>query len=159
MGEYFLTLLCVALLCGGINLLAPDGTLKSSLRTVTAICFLCATVSPIASTVTEQGLDPSEWLDELIYYEEENYVEIYNQNLINVGEEQAAELVKHEILSRFSLSPNAIDVFVLFEVENEIAELGSVRLLLRDDGVLIDPRTLISFVEERYGCSCTVVYD
>ena len=157
---YALTLIGVAIVSGIVNLLAPDGDVKRYVRLATALCLLCAVANPTVQFLRNNGLGV--WLEELAILgeeEKENYDEIYNNSLIAAGEEQAGIIIKNNILSDFSLEDDSIDVLVTFELKNDEPKIKELRLLLRDSAVFADPRELISYVEERYGCTCVIVYD
>jgi hypothetical protein len=88
-----------------------------------------------------------------------DYDEIYNQNLLNGGIENAERIIQSDIIKEFSLSEKAIGVTVSVEVKNDTMELTEVRLILRDESILTDPRELITYVNQRLLCPCVVVYD
>ena len=159
MKEYWMTFVAVAILNGVVGMIAPEGDIKKYVRLLGALCLLCAVVQPILIWTSEGG----EWT-EFLWGDTEHeaqmdYDEIYNHSLIQGGEKNAEMIVKNRILEDFELSDESVDVQVDFVIEKEEVMMGEVRLTIRKEAILIDPRALTEYVNEQYSCPCTVIYD
>lgn len=160
MKAYVLTLVGVAMVSGIVNLLAPDGEIKRYVRLATAFCLICATANPMVAFLKNDGWESFvEGLSSLGEISDGNYDEIYKEHLISVGEERAENIIKNNIIEEFSLAEESFDVRVDFESKNGNSKIAELRILLRASAVFVDPRELISYVEEKYGCSAIIVYD
>lgn len=157
MKEYFGILIAVALFRGIVGMLFPDGTVGNYAKLLAGLCLLCALLQP-ASELLREGLPTlgEDWLSETV--ETENYDEIYNQALQNGSLTQAEELVKIKVIQKFSLPSESFDVRVSILSKNEIHELEEIRICLRKQAALTDPRELVAFINEQYGCACVILY-
>ena len=159
MGQYWSTFVAVALLSGIVGMVAPEGDVKKYVRLAGALCLLCAITQPLLGWMREgEGL-PDDWWAEIEDGEEVDYVEIYNQSLMVGGEKNAEMIIKNGILSHFGISDTSLDVEVDFTMEEETVLLREVRLTVREEAILTDPRDLTDYINARYSCPCTVVYD
>ncbi len=159
MQEYLSALIAVALLGGIVRMLAPEGKLQTHLRFVIGLCLLCAMLGPLVQMMAKgEEMMSQDWWEET-EYETQNYDEIYNESLQNGTKKQAKELIKSKIYQEFSFSEESADVETVFLSENGILSLGEVRVLLRGQGVLTDPREIVSFVRSEWDCPCVVVYE
>lgn len=159
MKQYWITFVGVAILNGVVGMIAPEGDIKKYVRLVGSLCLLCAVVQPILGWSCEGN----EWT-ELLWGDTENeaetdYDEIYNHSLIQGGQKNAEIIVKERLLEKFDLSADSVDVRVDFVIEKEETLLGEIRLTIRREAVLVDPRALTEYVNEEYSCPCTVIYD
>ena len=140
-------------------MLSPEGNLQKYLRLVIGLCLVCAMVQPLLGTLSEGGtLLWKEWLSEE-EGETRDYNEIYNQALQSGTKAQATEVIAGRICQAFSLSEETASVEVVFVSENEILSVSEVRVTLRGEGVLTDPREIVSLVNSEWGCSCEVIYE
>ncbi|MBR2293193.1 MAG: stage III sporulation protein AF [Clostridia bacterium] len=154
MKEYLLTLMGVALLNGIVGMLSPEGGLKKYVRLVGALCLICAIAQPIFSFLSE-----TDWrLDGLWQGEDtdtsESYEALYEDMLLSGSERYAAERLKGEIARKFNLGEDSFEVTVRGGEEK-----ASVTVTLRDAAIFADPKEIISYIQESYGCDCTVIYD
>ena len=159
MKEYLMTLISVSLLSGIMGMISPEGDLKKYVRLLCTLCVFCAMISPAFSLWQGMGSSGEEILGELIDKEDVNYDEIYKDSLLSFGEVQAEETIKSNILERFLLSEDSIDVEVKSQSENDIEEWIAVTVLLRDEAIFTDPREILSLVESMVSCSCVIVYE
>ena len=159
MKEYLGALMATALLGGVIKMLSPEGDLQKYLRWSVALCLVAAMVQIPIGWLSEGG----EFSFEDFFSEDlpttQDYDEIYNQSLQSGAKDQAKEIIISKIYQAFSLSEESASVEVLFLSENEILSLQEIRVSLHGKGVLTDPREIVSFVEETFGCPCTVLYE
>ncbi|MBO5938184.1 MAG: stage III sporulation protein AF [Clostridia bacterium] len=159
MQEYLSALIGVSLLGGIVRMLTPEENLGKYLRFTVGLCLLCAIIQPLLGILTEgKNIRWEEWFDEK-EYETENYDEIYNQSLQNGAKKQAKEWIKYEIYREFSFSEESAEIEAVFLSENEICSLSEVRVFLRGEGVLTDPREIVDFVRSKWDCPCIVVYE
>ena len=159
MQEYLMALIGVSLLGGIVRMLAPEGDLGKYLRLTVGLCLLCAMLQPLFGILADgEEFAWDGWLEET-EYETPNYDEIYNQALQRGAKKEAEEFIKTEIYREFSFSEESAEVEAVFLSENEIISLSEVRVLLRGEGVLTDPREIIAFVRAEWDCPCVVVYE
>ncbi len=162
MKEFLITLMAVAILVGVVGMLTPDGNLAKYVRFAGMLCLLCALASPIVtvlSALTDGDGFAEEILGDIGEKEEERYDEIYNNTLMDGSAKYAEEVMKSELTQQFSLPKDSLSVSVELVMENELYQIERVMVVLGEQAVFVDPRQVISFVNERWNCTCTVVYD
>lgn len=159
MKQYWITFVAVAAVNAVVGMIAPEGNIKKYVRLLGSLCLLCAVIQPILGWMS----DGREWTAVLWGDEtkesETDYDEIYNQTLLQGGEKHAEMIIKNRILENFELSDDSLDVDANFVMENEEILMKDIRLTIRREGILTDPRLLTEYVNEVYSCPCTVVYD
>ena len=139
-------------------MLGADGSVKKYIRLVCSLSVLCALVSPLISLAKEGDFSPSDWWDSE-KNEEINYDEIYKESLKNHEIKTAETTFKQSVISELSIDPSDFDVLFHTVTKNGKEELSSVTVILRDKGVLADPKKITSFVNNELGCSCVILYD
>ena len=158
MQEYLGALIGVCLFGGVLRMISPEGASGKYLRLCVGLCLLCAMLSPLSELFAEgEKISWSEWLSDE-EYETQNYDEIYNQSLQNGVKTQAEEIIKQSIYREYSLSEETAEVETDFLSENGILTPEEVRVVLCGEGVLIDPREIVSYVRSEWDCACTVLY-
>ena len=161
MKEFLITLMAVAILNGVVGMLTPDGNLGKYVRFAGMLCLLCALASPVVTVIGAFG-DGGEFLDGILgdkaEREEENYDEIYNNTLMNGSASYAQEIMENALLQHFNLPQDSLSVSVELVMENEAYQIERVVVSLGEQAIFADPRDIISFVNDRWNCTCTVVY-
>ncbi len=157
MKEYIITLVGVAILNGVVGMISPEGNIKKYIHLLGALCILCALVFPFASVLSKNEIS----FDGLLEYEgvdRSEYDEIYNNSLISGGEKNAEYLVKNSIIKEFDLSEDAIEVRIESELKNSTMEIRSLAVIIKEKSFPRDPREIVAYANEKYQCSCTIIY-
>ena len=161
MKEYFAVVITVIFIGGTLVSLAPEGSGKRYLRLLVSLAVTGCIIMPLFSFLDGWEMD-AEGISEMLSWGEENtqnYEEIYNKSLQNGAKEQAEELIVSKLYEQFSLSEKSASVEISFLSENQILTLQEIRVTLHGKGVLTDPREIVSFAEDAFGCPCTVLYE
>ena len=152
-----MTLAGVVILSGVITLLGADGGLKPYVRLLCSLSVLCVLISPLISAVggdfslgefwsgtAEQGTDY-----------EEAFRDAWQAHEIMAAEDALEEIMA----SSLSMKREDFEARIETHTENGNAELASVTVILRDRGVLADPKKISSYVNEALSCPCVIVYE
>ncbi len=158
MKEYLLTLVGVVIFSGVIVMIGAEDGAKKYIRLVCSLSVLCMLISPLTSLLRGGELSFEELWDD-VQGEDQNYDEIYKDNLASHEMRYVEELLKKNIQSEFSLSSSDVDVRIKSVSKNGIYEVESVGVILRDRAVLADPKEIASLINSKMGCPCTIVYD
>ena len=153
-----MTLAGVMILSGVITLLGAEGGLKNYIRLLCSLSILCVLVSPLISLAADGELSLKDLWDS-VGEEDTDYDEIFRESLEKYEIETAQRLLKESMASALSLDSGDFDVVIKIVTEQETAELESVTVILRDRGVLADPKAITSLINEELGCACVIVYD
>ena len=100
-----------------------------------------------------------ELLGDIETKEEVRYDEIYNQSLLNGSAAYAEEIMESALIQHFSLPQDSLSVSLELVMENEVYQIDRVVVSLSEQAIFADPRDIIFFVNDRWNCTCTVVYD
>ena len=157
MGGFILTALSVALLSGVIGLLTPEGNTKKYVRLVGALCILGALASPIVAFITE-GEDGLDLLFPSVGEESGDYGEIYESAIADGMSENAEDVVKNMLVSRFDLSEENIEVSLSVERQGGKYTVTSATVTLKSSLIFADPREISEYINGELDCPCTVVY-
>lgn len=159
MKEYLGALVATTLLGGIIRMLAPEGHLQKYLRLIVSLCLVGAILTPLVGALSEEhSLSLSSLFSET-EREQIDYDEIYDNSLQSATKSQAEKMIRDQIYQRFSLSEVTASVRVDFMSENDNIALSAVVVTLRETGVFLEPREIVSFVLEQWNCPCTILYD
>lgn len=159
MQTYWMTLIAVALLNGVAELLTSAGNLQKYVRLAGAFCLLCALVAPIGAWLSSGVSDDVDRLFSSMETETVDYDEIYCASIRDGSERSAEIFIQQRLIEEFHLSSDALEVQVQTVSKNDKLELEQVTLILKDRTMPVDPRALISYVNETWNCACTAVYD
>lgn len=163
MKTYIVSLLAVALISGIVSMLSPNGGsgIKKSVSLLSALCVLCILVRPIgkiaselknAGSIFERGIVSSN-------YSEENYAEIYNNNLIKYSEADVSEALGNMLCTEFELPAETIDVSAVMSDNGNEYIVDRVIICLRGKAVFSDPHKICEYVNSLLKCECEIIYD
>lgn len=153
-----MTLAGVVILSGVITLLGAEGGLKNYIKLLCSLSVLCVLVSPLVSLATDGDFSLNDLWDS-VQNEEVNYDEIYKESWKKYEIETAQKILKESMISKLSMEASDFEVAMKIVSKSETIELESVTVVLRDRGVLADPKKISSFINTELGCPCIIVYD
>ena len=156
--EYLLTLVGVVILSGVILMLGADGSAKNYIKLVCSLSVLSALISPLSTLAAEGGFSPADWL-ESIKEEEIDYDEIYRESLDRYEKETVEKIIKDNVLRNISIKDSDLKIEAQIESKNNKNEITSVTVILRDRGLLCDPREIADLINETVGCPCVILYE
>lgn len=164
MKEYVLTLIGGVLVCSLVSMIAPEGKLGKYITFAGALCILCIAVSPIYSFVSvisgADYIDIADYIFGEYNSDEENevFLDVYEDNLLNVGAENMSGALKVMLCRDMKLDAEHIEVYVkLVEGEDKFL-VSSVSLVLYDSAVFCDPGELSEYIDSLLGCKCEIIY-
>ncbi|MBQ2999183.1 MAG: stage III sporulation protein AF [Clostridia bacterium] len=159
MKEYLGALVATTLLGGIVRMLAPEGNLQKYLRLTVSLCLVAALLGPLLGAL---GKEREVSLGEIFSEDENlqiNYDEIYHHSLENATKKQAEQIIKTKIFQKFSLSEETARITANFVTENDKIEISEIYVSLQGNGVLTEPREIVSFVRTEWGCPCVILYE
>ena len=163
MKDYIITLICVSVFSGVIEILSPDSagdSLRKQIRLITSLCVLCVAISPIAGVIS--SISGAEF-DFLSGYTdrgelESKYEEIFKNNLGEHTAESVASESEQMICESLGIDHDDIEVRLsLVELEGELTA-RDVTVTLYRSAVATDPRMISDYIEELLGCKCEIIY-
>ena len=159
MKNFVITLLSVAFLNGAIGMISPDGDIKKYVRLTGALCILAAIVSPLYFAISSGELDLSEDFMDQVLEDEASYESQYESALVDAGESSISEAVKKSLCTELGMNETSFGVKVrIIEDEGEY-RIENVEVALYSSTVNTDPRDISTFVRDRTGGECTVIYE
>ena len=163
MREYVITFVCVALACGLIQMLVPQGDgggIKKYMSLVCGLCVLCVTISPISRIVSDMSSLGEELFDGIStpYPDKDDYSQIYDDSLIEAGEVNMSSGLKALISRDLGVDESDIDVSVKLREGEDKYLPEKVTVFLYGKAVLCDPHKVIEYVNALLGCECQVIY-
>lgn len=151
MGEYLYTLTGACVLIALICAVVPSATQKHA-KLLCGLCLLCLVCYPIISMIRSQPEQdweiPDAWLEPEPEEQEQNREQIA-QNLLS-GQLQL--LLEQE----FGLGA---DVCRIYAEWSEDGRVSHVTLVLSGKAIWEDPAPISQYVQQLFGCPCTVVLD
>ena len=154
MKEYLLTLMGVSLLNGIVGVLSPEGAMKKYVRLVGALCLICVIAQPIFSLLSGNGWRMDRLWKGVSSEESASYEVLYEEMILSGSEQYAQARLTGEIAKKFDLSDDSFSVTVRGGEQE-----ATVTVVLRDAAIFVDPKEIIAYMQESYGCACTVIYD
>ena len=163
MKEYVLMLIGSALICSLISMMAPEGKLQRYVALAGGLCILCVSASPIYSFISLLSEADARELDEIIFGEysageDEVFLEVYEQGLMQAGAENAASALRSMLCRDMSVPYEDIEVYVELYMTEERFEAKKVSVVLYRSAVLCDPREICGYVSSLLACECEIVY-
>ena len=163
MKQELIRVLTVSLLCGLIDLLTPAGEregLRRAVRLLTGLFLLSVMLTPFLRL--GGGVDLSDLIASVRQMEREAQEEYERMMEEKLTVSTAAQLEEdlYELLTR-RLGLGRENVTVRIETAGEGAEwrVDHIRVLLRGEAILRDPRRVEALIEEAVGCPCTAAWE
>ncbi len=162
MKNYIVTLIGVALICGIVGALSPEGkggSLKKHVNLVMSLCVLCILISPLGSVISSLGdieIFGDGGFDDNI---DSEYEEIYKNNLGKYTSESIAEESEKMLCDNFSLDEEDIEIRVTVEIFEESFNVTRAELIIYPSAIAKDPRKMKEFLENLINCECEIIYD
>ncbi len=160
MSGYFLSLIALTFVGGGVLMLAPDGGAKSGMRLLCSLCAIACILLPFGSLLSHGELDVDYIADRFAYKDESelSYDEIYNSNLTRADLKNIENLLKSQVISRFDVKSKAFDIKLIAEINSDEYFISSATLVLYPSGLATDPRPICIYISEVLSCECDVYY-
>ena len=154
MKEYLTVLLAVCSTAAVVKVLSPDNATKKYIEIICALCVICAVCQPIFGAINGVGGIMSHFdYDKDI---NENYDEIYKKYLDEQGIEMAQESISNALCDSVGADDGAIRIRIYIDEEN--GGVSSATALVGLSAVDVPPDDIRSFVRERLGVECEIVY-
>lgn len=161
MREFIITLIGVAVVSGGVQMLCPEDSKASGLiNIISGLCIICIMLAPLKDFIAWMRNDAVGMLDG-IYGSQittEDYAEIYEKSIIEGSELKASQSLKLLIITDLELSEDSFDVSLRLTRSDEEYCAESVTVFLYDKAVLTDPKIIKDYVARLLSCECQIVY-
>lgn len=163
MGEYWIGLLTLSLLCAVMEILVPgeENGVAKHLHLLCAVCLLCVLVQPFGRLLTELRELPSrlgDWLTEAEEGAAEEYRQRWEQEKNDLeggyAGQYAEELLREAVCEKFSLSTADCRLEIVWGEDGRTPE--QVRVALSGQAIWCPTHELERFVQEMLDCPCTV---
>ena len=163
MKDYIITLICVSVFSGIIEILSPDSagdSLRKQIRLITSLCVLCVAISPIAGVISGISGAEFDFLSDYTDREEleSKYEEIFKNNLGEHTAESVASESAQMLCESLGIDTDDLEVHLsLVDLEGELTA-RDVTVTLYRSAVATDPRIISDYIEELLGCKCEIIY-
>ena len=163
MREYIVVLIGSVLICSFAVMLTPESEkgISKYVKLAAGLCMLCILISPLSSF--SSALTEIIELNDFFQGSENELTElerIYNESLLDAGEEEIAKGLKSMLCSKFGFKSDKIDVYIeLCESENGyLPECVTVVLWQSSETLFADPHKIIEYVNGLLDCRCEIIY-
>lgn len=158
MKSYLLTLFGVCLVSVIVRIISPEGATKKYIEMICSVCVIAAVAMPVVKAIT--GFDGDN-IDIGLggEYEEQDYGEIYNSNLLNENRLAAEELLKNELTGLLSVSSDSLRVSLRVSQSADGAVIDSATVYIGGGAVASDPQRIKDYIGERLSVECQIIYE
>ena len=161
MNEYITTLIGTVIICSLAAMLTPEENgMLGYVKLAAGLCILCVAISPLTSFIgVLQDFSLEGGFGNAGGDGENNFGEIYEENLLGAGEESVSSGLRSMICREFGLKSDEIEVSVKLEdTGNEYAPESVTVMLVSGKAIVTNPRDVIDYVTGLLGCRCEIIY-
>ena len=161
MNGYITTLIGTVAICSLAAMLAPEESgMLGYVKLAAGLCVLCVAISPLSSFIGALAdLEAGGGFLDGGSNAENNFGQIYEENLLGAGEASASSGLRTMLCREFGLDAEEIEVSVELCVADEeyIAESVTV-IFLGGKAIFTDPHEVIDYVGDLLDCRCEIIY-
>ncbi len=157
MKEVIIIICAVSLLCGAVQIISPEGDVRKYIRLVGSLCIICAIAAPVLGAVGSGEIDLGGLIEGSD--DEGHYEEIFGNSLLQGSKKQAQESLKSEIIKKYDLPEDSIEVRLEVSEDNGKLSIRRAAVILYGSAVFADPEEICDLINERVGCECDIVYE
>ncbi len=158
MKSYLLTLFGVCLVSVIVRVISPEGVTKKYIEMICSVCVIAAVAMPVVKAII--GFDGDNIGIGLgNEYEEQNYGEIYNSNLLNENRLAAEEMLKNELVGLLSVSSDSLRVSLRVSQNADGVVIDSATVYIGGGAVAADPQRIKDYIGQRLSVECQIIYE
>ena len=162
MKDYIITLACISVFCGIVQILSPSGDgdgIKKNVRLISALCVLCVAAFPIGDfliQLRDAELDISDYItkEEL----DAEYEKLFYEAMVDFSNESVAQRCKKILMSEFDMQEDELDIILFSCVENDNIKIQRADIVIYFGGITQKPEPLRDTIESLLGCECRIIY-
>ena len=160
MKEYFMIVISVIFMGGIVVSLAPEGTGQRYLRLLASLAVTGCIIIPLFSFLDGWQIDANRISEMLTWGEEstQNYEEIYNNTILNVGANKLENKLENEILQELNGKDGDIEIRIIADQKSGEIYIERTEIIIYPSGIALDPRFMKNYISERLECECVVIY-
>ncbi|MBO5883213.1 MAG: stage III sporulation protein AF [Clostridia bacterium] len=158
MKEYIYCIMALTLFVGICRILSPEGRVKKYVSFVGSLCVVSAILMPLGSIAFAEDIFSD------IEYEEdiqsvEALWEYYDTTQKNVCEKDTEDRLEGIISSELEVSSDLFDVDITLQDAEDSFVISDARVIIRKDGIGIDPHAVKRIVFSLLSVECEIIYD
>ncbi len=154
MKEYMIALFGVCCVAAVVKNVSSGNAMKKHIEIVCALCVISALVLPIFDVFSDfKGID---FVFEDNSYLEDDYVEIYNQYLVEKRVDLAETAISSSVCNSLGVADGAIRIKLY--LDDSGAQIISATAVISKDAVTADPAEIALHIRQTLGVECEVVY-
>ncbi len=162
MREYLILLIATALVCGIVQMIAPessDAGLHKHIGLVCGLCVLCVSIAPFSSFIEKISSKDGGYFGELVGEGNlPDYEQMYEDNLIFQSEANMSAGLKTLLVRDLGLDGDSFEVTVTLVAGEREYLADKVVVYLYGKAVLYDPHAITDYVNGLLGCECDIIY-
>ena len=163
MRDYIITLLGVSIICGIIQILAPEGNgdgIKKHVKLISVLCVLCVAISPLGGVIEIFSSLDINISGELFGKQDlTEYNDIYLNTLEIYNAESVSDTCEGLVCERFGIERKSFDISVSLTVCEESFSVNKAVLLIHSKGLMEDPEKIAEYLSSMLECKCEIIYD
>ena len=159
MREYIMTLMTMSVVCGIIGVLSPKEDIGKYISLVCGICALVIIISPITELLRKAERLPDLLDDELGAYEEGFYESAFENSVVEGSVRQAEGILKDKLSRELNIDPESFDITLTVEKGQSSLSVKRATVIIYPQGIVIDAKEVIEYIENEIRCTCVVIYE
>ena len=158
MKEYISCIMALTLFIGICRILSPEGKIKKYVSFVGSLCVVSAMLMPLGGIAFGEDIfSDIEYEDDI--QSEETFWEYYDTTQKSACEKDTEERLERIISSDLDISSDLFDVDITLQETEDSFVISNVRVIIRKDGIGIDPHEVKNIIFSLLSIECEIIYD